>query len=214
MIAEVRQTVSGMRAEFLLLSREGTIGSACFPNNFLFGGSCSCSYRAESFVLQYHPNPPGHNLTRSAPDRRFVPYSILHSGAPYGQLFGRFSRDGFFSRYEYDCLSFGTTEYEMFEVGLGKEGIVYPIYCNIVLAAEIDKDGTVYNNLDCYRLYALDEASMLHAFLLCLYLDARSFANRGEMMKNSVNKTFYLTTNKKLKAKYDPAFKQRVASMP
>lgn len=213
MIAEVRQTVSGMTADFEIVTSEGKIGTAFFPNNFLFGGPCLLYYRSVEYQLQYRPGPLGRNLTRPARDRRYVPYSITCAGQPYGELSGRTSSGGLFSRFDYDGLCVGNTEYEMFEVGLGKAGIAYPIYRNGTMVAEIDKSGTVYNNLDCYQVYAVDESALKNTVLLCLYLDARSFANRGEIMKSSVETLFYLTTNKKLKAKYDSSFKEKVARL-
>jgi len=42
------------------------------------------------------------------------------------------------------------------------------------------------------------------------FLDANSFANRGEIVKSGVNKVYLKTTNKRLIAKYDPAFKARI----
>lgn len=211
MVADVQQTVSGFTAEFEIIGQQGLIGTARFPNNFLVGGPCICLYRTEEYLLQYHPNSLSHNLFRSARHRRIVPYSIEYCGQSYGELFGRISDGNIFSRYEYDCLSLGSTEYEMFEVGLGNSGIVYPIYRNGRLTAELDKDVTVYHHLDHYRLYAEDESALKNAVLLCLYLDARSFANRGQIAVSSVEKTFYLTTNKNLREKYDPNFKHRIS---
>lgn len=67
----------------------------------------------------------------------------------------------------------------------------------------------MYNNLDVYHVTATSEQSFLVTTIFGLYLDASSYAHRGEIVKKSVEKTYYLTTNKKLKAKYDPDFKEK-----
>ena len=70
---------------------------------------------------------------------------------------------------------------------------------------------TVRDNLDRYEGYVVREEDIIPCVLLCLYLDASSFANRGEAVSSSVETTYYKTTNKKLKAWYNPNFK---ASLP
>lgn len=207
MLCELKQTVSGMTAEFVLLAGGQAVGDARFPDNFLFGGPCLCRYRGSSFELTYRP-APGRNLGRPAEEREFVPYLLTQNGAPCGQICAKEVK-GFFSGYGYVAMDLLGRSYEMFEVGLGSKGIVWPIYADGRQVAQLSKGTTVHNNLDEYEICALDTGSELAACLMCLYLDARSYARRGQITTASVEKVFLLTTNKRLKAKYDPTFRER-----
>lgn len=207
MLCELKQTVSALYAEFVLLAGGAPVGDALFPNNFLFGGPCVCHYYNTEYTLTYCP-APGHNLSRSVQEREYVPYAIAQNGAACGQICAK-QTGGFLSRYGYVAMDLFGMQYEMFEVGLGSEGIVWPIYLNGRQVAQLGKPTTVHNNLDEYEICALDRQSELAAYLMSLYLDARSYARRGQITAASVQKTFLLTTNKKLKAKYDPTFRER-----
>lgn len=55
---------------------------------------------------------------------------------------------GFINSFEYIQLATHMRYYDMYEVGLDKAGIVYPIYCNNKLVAEIWKSCRVLDNLD------------------------------------------------------------------
>ena len=69
------------------------------------------------------------------------------------------------------------------------------------------------DNLDAYTLCSLGEWAQRAAVLLCLYLDARAFARRGQIAVASVEKSYLVTFNKALKAKYDPGFHHRAAPL-
>lgn len=213
MLCEVKQTVNALHAAFELFNADGALGDALFPDNFLFGGPCVCHYRQSEFVLCYRPASPGRNLFRGAEDRAWVPYSIAMNGEPCGWICEKEQSSGFFSRFSYSFMELFETEYEMYRVGLGKDGIVYPIFVKGRQVAQIEKPTVVRNNLDEYKLCSLNEEAQRAAVLLCLYLDARAFAHRGQIARSSVEKAFFLTTNKTLKAKYDPNFHARAAQM-
>lgn len=207
MLCEVKQTVSALYAAFSVLADGHAIGDALFPDNFLFGGPCVCHYRGTEYTLTYRCEP-GRNLGKSVEAREYVPYAVAQNGVPCGQICNK-QAGGFFTRYGYNAMDLFGVGYEMFEVGLGSDGIVWPIYANGRQVAQIGKPTTVRDNLDEYEICALDPVSELAAVLLCLYLDARSFARRGQIAHSSVQSMFYLTTNKTLRSKYDPEFRAR-----
>ncbi|WP_394963941.1 hypothetical protein [Candidatus Allofournierella excrementigallinarum] len=213
MLCEVKQTVSGLRAEFTVLEGGQTIGSALFPDNFLFGGPCVLRYRDEELSLRYDPQPPLRNLGRPVEERTWAPYTVASGGQRVGEMCDKMARCGLFSRYGYTAMTLDGVPLEMFEVGLGKEGIVWPVWAAGRQIAQIEKGTTVRDNLDAYTLCSLGEWTQRAAVLLCLYLDARAFARRGQIAVASVEKSYLVTFNKALKAKYDPGFHHRAAPL-
>lgn len=214
MVCEVKQIESALSAAYVVAEEQKPIGKAEFPVNFLFGMPCDISYRDESYHLKYLAMASKEYRENNITLKNIVPYLIKHGEEVYGTLYGKRS-DGFFlTRYGFDCLELSTgTVYDMYEVGLGKAGIVYPIYRDGVQVAEIHKGCVVHNNLDEYTVYAVDQEAQRNAVLLCVYLDGRGFARRGEMTKNYTERVYYKTTNKQLCAKYDPTFRKRAAQI-
>lgn len=214
MVCEVKQIESALSAAYVISDRQNSIGKAEFPINFLFGMPCDISYNGENYHLKYLSMASKEYHKNNVSRKHIVPYLIKKGEEMYGMLYGKRS-DGFFlTRYGYDCLELSTgTIYEMYEVGLGNAGIAYPIYRDGVLVAEIHKGCVVRNNLDEYTVYAVDKEAQKNAVLLCIYLDGRGFARRGEMTKNYVQTVYYKTTNKQLCAKYDPTFSSRAAQI-
>lgn len=211
MLCQVKQTVSGMSASYEIISNAEQIGSAEMPNNFLFGTPCDIFFRDTGFHLKYLHTLSREREKNKVTMRQHLPYAISKDGKSYGKMYAAVSDGNFFTRYGYVCLELPDgAVFSMYEIGLGKDGIVYPIYKGEKIVAEIDKGCVVHNNLDDYSIFAEDEEACMIAVLLCIYLDANSFANRGEIVKSGVSKMYFKTTNKRLNAKYDPAFKARI----
>ena len=211
MLCTVKQTVSSLSAAYEFLSGKEQIGSAEMPDNFLFGGPCSIFIGDSGYHLKYlhllSPDRKKNNVNM----RQHLPYALAKDGKNYGKLYNADAPGGIFSRFGYTCLELlDGTVFSMYEIGLGKEGIVYPIYKGDTIIAEIDKGCVVHNNLDEYSIYAEDEDACQIAILLCIYLDASAFANRGEIIKSGVSNLHFKTINKRLIAKYDPTFKARI----
>ena len=212
MECQVRQVRSDLSAEFVILQGERAVGGAVFPQNFLVGGSCQCRFRGWDCELVYAPGPLGRNFGVPVEERTYMPYTILCGGEVWGGLCDRQVRTGLFSRYGYTALDLAGRSYQMYEVGLGKAGMVWPIWAGEGQAAQIFKAPRVENNLDVYQIRALDRESLRAAVVLCLYLDARSFARRGEIAIASVETQYVYTFNKALKARYDPGFWDRAGA--
>lgn len=203
------QTISNLSAAYELRENDNTIGRASIANNFTCGGSIECTFFTVRFTLSYAPHQQAESWSKPRQEKTDIPYQLFRNGELCGQIFLRTSTGGLLSRFTYFGMQLDECQYAMYPVGLGKEGIKYPIYTGEKQIALIEKAAVVHDNLDCYQVTALGEKEGSVAALFGLYLDARSFANRGEIVKSSIEKTYYLTTNKRLKAMYDPAFKLR-----
>lgn len=213
MLCEVRQTVSGLRAEFAILEGGEAIGGALFPDNFLFGGPCACRYRGEELYLSYRRQPPLQNLGKAVEQRVWAPYTVARGGETVGEMCDKLARSGPFSRYGYTAMTLDGAQLEMFEMGLGRQGVAYPIWAGGRQIAQIEKPCVARDNLDACALCSLGEWAQRAAVLLCLYLDARAYARRGQIAVTSVEKRCLLTFNKAVKAKYDPGFHRRAAPL-
>lgn len=211
MLCQVKQTVSGLSASYEIFNGTEQIGSAEMPNNFLLGTPCDIFFKDTGFHLKYLPTLSGERKKNKVNLRQHLPYALTKDGKSYGKMYSADSSGNIFTRFGYVCLELpDNTLFSMYTIGLGKDGIVYPIYRGDKLVAEIDKGCVVYNNLDAYSIFADDEEACMVSVLFCIYLDANSFANRGEIVKSGVSKVYLKTTNKRLIAKYDPAFKARI----
>ena len=200
----LKQTVSGFQAAYSLINNGAVVSSAEISNNFTFGGAVKATSPLDGslYHLLYKP------LMNPAPSA--VPYVIYDSN---NQEVGRFSILGGgkgFKTYEYYKLEFLNNQYYIFEVGLGKDGIKYPIYCNDVQIALIEKDSVVYNNLDEYNIFAIDANAAFISYLSALYLDIVRYSNRGEVNKKGFQKYYVKTTLQELKNKYNPDFKNQL----
>lgn len=209
MVCEIRQVEADFSASFEINKDNETVGTIDFPFNFLFGSASTIHYEDEVFHLQYLSRLSRQFRESGSKSNQIMPYIIKRNDERIGTLYRRSSEGFFLTRYNYDCLEVQDGTYTMFEVGLGKDGIAYPIFFNDVLVAEIDKGCVVHNNLDLYTVYAVNEESLKMAIVLCTYLDAAEFAHRGEMVKSSAEMLCYKTTNKSLFSKYNPDFKSK-----
>lgn len=93
-----------------------------------------------------------------------------------------------------------------YQVGLGRQGIKFPVYdqWNRQVAL-LERDIVMRNGQDCYQLSALDDESALAAVLLGLYYDWKAFMC-GQSGGRKSQVTVINTLNRRLKEKYDPNF--------
>lgn len=210
MQGEIIQTISNLSANYRIVEGKNDIGQAVLTNNFVRGGTFRFELFGKKYSMGYEPKAQIESWFRKKTDKEDVPYFLYFCDEVCGKVAIRTSEGSIFSRYQYYGMEWKEHYYSMYEVGMGKDGIKYPIYDGDTQIALIEKDTTVYNNLDIYHVTATSEQNFTVASILGLYLDASSYAHRGEIVKQSVEKTYYLTTNKKLKAKYDPEFKEKI----
>lgn len=210
MIFDIVQTVSGMSAAYEALCDGKKIGTAYVENNITNGGSCAWQFMGTAYDMSYQFDQQVKSWLKPKAEKTGIPYKITQEGRHVGDICIKLSEGGLLSRYEYYSLTFGVDAYQLYAVGMGNEGMKYPIYAGDVQIALIEKDTEVRDHLDVYHAYAVDNQAAMVAFLFGLYLDMREFANRGQVSSASYEKSISITINKALKAKYDPSFKSLV----
>jgi hypothetical protein len=210
MIFDIRQTYSGLSAEYEMVSSVQKLGQGTLQNNFIYGGTFHFSFLGKNLSLRYEPLEQAKSWLKKREEKTDVPYSILLDGEVCGIIGIKVSKGGIFSKFDYFAMNYLGKQYSMYEIGLGKEGIKYPVFCGERQVALLEKDTVVYDNLDIYHAFAVDEVAGEIGTIFALYLDARSYANRGKIVKASVEHVYYRTINKKLLATYHPEFKDSI----
>ena len=141
-----------------------------------------------------------------------APWKIFgRTGEAAGSL-ARIRVGNLFSAYFYTELRLQGRVLQAYEIGLGKEGMRYPLYEGDVQLAQVEKDPAVRDNLDAYRLYSLDTFGELAAVLFSLYLDYQDFRSAGEYARGKRSVQYVYTRRKELLARFDPDFRSRCAS--
>lgn len=105
-------------------------------------------------------------------------------------------------------LLLNDVQYIIYEIGMGNEGIKLLVFRGNVQIALIEKASTTIDNLDVYSIYLEDTQASLAVTLFNLYYDFCRFGNHGEASKHSKTMHYVYTTNRELKAKYDPMWKE------
>ncbi len=208
---ELNQTKSGMTAEYELVHAGAVISRACQRNNLTFGGGVEFDSFPDHrpYTLCYQPAESLGNITKKKEDRKSVSYAVLdETGRRRGEIGQQYKKVSFLVSYEYVRLTFDGETCLMYLIGMGKEGMKYPIYDadDDRQIALIEKDTVVRGNLDRYRIAAVDERAAFLAYVCGLYLDTIFYAHRGEVPQKSVQPTYSRPTIRVLTARYDPAF--------
>ena len=151
----------------------------------------------------------GHQITMTpgAKAAGFRPYEIRVDGRTAGTVAQIDVKTGLFSRHQYHEMHLGGRSYELYSVGLGKAGDAGCLYCGNTQLAEIDSEATVRNELYEYEIFAVDDQAAFVSILMCCYMYVRGCYRPGEKPTASTATYVTVTTNKSLKAKYNPDFK-------
>lgn len=215
MICDIVQTKSGFSAEFKMYVAGKQFSYAKLNNNVTFGGSWEFYIdEALTYKTQYKFREQMGNIGKKIEDKKFIPFEIYNGyGEQCGLIFQKETGGFFLSRYPYYEMQLNNLVYTLYAVGMGKEGMKFPIYREEKQVALIEKSYEVHNNLDQYRSYALTTDDNMAACLLCLYIDSLMYSNRGQVVQSSVQKTYKITTNKELKSKYNPDFIRNINPM-
>lgn len=139
--------------------------------------------------------------------KAYRPYELSLESSSTGVVYQTEYNGGFFNKFSFNKLRLFGREYEEFSVSMGKEGKKSPVYFGNHQIALIEKDSVIYNELNHYHIFAIDEESAKIAVIFALYNYTLGPYNSGEKAVQSVRKTTVITTNKTLKAKYNPNFK-------
>lgn len=201
--ASLNQTKSSLSAEFEVVQDGANVYEVKIPFNY--PGYHAEIYESGSlkYSIRWDIGKNLNGVVQKGTNKELAVYNVCD---PSGNIVGHMSRkrSKFWGGYFYFILELGGVEYQLYEVGLGKQGIKLPLYRNEMQVALIEKDITVYNNCDTYQIQFGDKTSLLVSTLLTLYYDNLRFGNHGEVVTNTKKSFYYLSTNKELKQKYNP----------
>lgn len=212
MICKLKQTSSGSSCTYEVESNGEIIATAVQENNITYTGGIKLFINNElKYQTKYDVNQRINDIGKKYYDKNLIPFKILDiNNNECGLACIKEAQTSFFNRYSYTELSLNNEIYYMYCVGMGKEGLKYPIYKGNIQIALMEKENIVINNLDEYVIYMQDDNYLDVALLIALYVDTRFAANRGVYVSSSVHKTYSLTFNKELKSKYNPEYKNMV----
>ena len=136
-------------------------------------------------------------------NKRFRPYNILENSNVIGQIYQTEFKRSIFSKYDYNKCFYKEQEYNLYSIGLGEKS-VNVLFKDNVQIAQIEKDGTIYNDLHNYNIYSIDRESTFISVLMSCYMYIIACYKPGLKITDSVKKVYSKTTNKDLISKYDP----------
>lgn len=208
MISLLRQTISGKNATYVLERGGQTLCTAQAP--VFFSSPGISLFRQGQPWLRITPDLGASLRTRTQNGaRRTAPCAIADAGGTRIGSIAHMREGGLFSAICYMELLLSGRVLRIYEVGLGKEGMKYPIYDGGAQVALIEKEPVVQNNLDAYTLCSLDESGELAALLTALFLDFHRYRNAGERVRGKTSVRYVYTRKKEILATYDPAFRLR-----
>jgi hypothetical protein len=207
-ICDVIQKKSDFSASFEIISNGSATATALLKNNFTFGGTWEYYQNNKlEYKLIYNPQKQFSNLFKPASKKVSTPYNITdENGNICGYIHQKQTGGNIFERYDYFVLNLNDASYNLYPIGMGKNGNKLPIYKGDKQISLIEKDNTVYNNLDKYHITSIGNEENLVACLFALYIDSLIYSNRGKKVTRSIMKSYNLTTNKELLSKYDESF--------
>ena len=131
---------------------------------------------------------------------KFRMYDILVNDNVVGEVYQTIFKKNIFSKYEYIKCVYENNEYCAYEIGLGNKA-VNCIYLENKQIVQIEKDGTVYNDLHEFLIYAKDKQDLLIGLIVSCYMYINACYKPGIKVQKSVVKNYSKTTNKDLLAK-------------
>lgn len=207
MFFEVKQIQKELfTADFSVNKKDTVIGQMRIEGKL---GSMEGKWKGSAFGKEFTLNYGKGNINVESKNV-FRPYSVMLEDGIQGCIYQTEQKDGLFSKMEYHQLILDGIKYNVYPIGFGKEGSKSPVYIGDEQIALIEKDCVVYDELHHYQVTATDEASALIALIFVCYMYTNACFNPGVKVIQSVSKTVSVTTNKKLKQKYDPMFKESV----
>ncbi len=104
-------------------------------------------------------------------------------------------------------------EIEIFDIGLGADHHYIVLLSEGKTVAVIHKDDKVVNYLNTYTIYAEDKEHMDKAIIVAMFFESTAYCDRTAGIGYSVVDSPYYSSQKELRAKYDPTFIERVKAM-
>ena len=201
------QISNGINSEYRILDNSTTLCSVIIPLEILNQKiDLYDNFGNVLYKLSFSPSEVYNNRKRQRREERIKPFSIYTAdGENIGNLYGKRTKK--FNGYLYYELNIYDNLYRIYEIGLGKEGIKIVIEKDGEQVALIEKGTVVRNFNDTYDLYIKGDKGALPVILFTVYYDNIRFGNRGVVGRNIKEVYYFYSTNKELKAKYNPNFK-------
>lgn len=192
-------------AQFVIKRAAEQIGEASLQGRM---GSMEAAIRGTFYNIDFEMTFDRRNALGK---KMFRPYLLKQGGMEVGSVYQTIHKEGMFKSYEYHHMVKDGMLYDLFPIGFGDEGGKCPIYLDCEQIAQVEKDCVVYNDLHNYRIFAADENAAFIAVLFCMYMYVNACYRPGEKAVSSKVKSVSVTTNKLLKEKYNPYFKDGIA---
>jgi hypothetical protein len=111
--------------------------------------------------------------------------------------------------YTYEQLRFGELSYEMYPIGLGDYGIVYPVYRGEKQAALVTRPPWVDDGMYQFTVYVADGTDPVVPILLAMHLFVADFFRPLAALPPGRTNICAITRDLELLAKYDPEFEKQ-----
>lgn len=207
MIFEVRQATTTPNMVWFAVSGEKTIATAISP---LEKGHLNIVIDyLDGSQQRLHYNPNEHEKEESIIDK--LSFKIFQDEKLVGAIVGKNKRvKGFLQSYPYRVMTIHETNYFLYEVGFGSEGLYLCIYKENELITIVEKELRVVNYKDRYTAYCYDQIELELIMPLILYYDITVYGNIMNSSVRSVQWKRVYTIQKELISKYDPTFIPRI----
>jgi len=209
----VTQTRANFSAEYQIKLNDEIYYEAKIPLNFKGRKVEFIKNNDVEYILSFNQLENMKNLGKSYIKQNIMPFYILDKNENVlGHIYQKRTRS--FFGYLYFEMVFENRVYEIYEIGLGKQGIKVPIFCEGIQIGLIEKDKVVYDNMDYYDIISKDDFSAIISSLFCLYYDFVRFGHYAEVAYKTKKTYLLYSTNKELKGKYNADFKKIFALLP
>lgn len=208
MYCKVRQVKSNLIALFEIVSCGKIIATASSKNSFFSSIKMEYSSNGE-FKYHFEFKALKDILNNFKSDtRQDYMFEIQNSDQKFlGGIRHMVEKTNGSKRY-YDELFLDNKAYKMYTIGMWKQGMKYPIYIEDKQVALIEKDAVTKDNLDQYKVYAIDDTTLEIGCILSLYIDLMYYRRNNEIGYGSTN-VEYKSLNQELLPLYDPNFVKR-----
>lgn len=173
-------------------------------------GDWNISIGKDLYTLQTIRHAEGKELSEgTSRSQVFRPYKIEKDGdpSPAGVIYMDEIKTGFLTSIGIKTMRWNGQTYTGYNVGLGKKGMVYPIFLGDDLQiAEARRPYKIENMLYKYDLYCPEERYMIPAILYILYQYTTADYTAGKIVSDYSETKIVITKDKTALSKYDPKF--------
>lgn len=162
---------------------------------------------------------PFKNIGKSVEEKIYSKMTIESNHIECGYACKKKTDGNLLSRYKYYQVILDDQVYTIYCIGLGKEGVKYPVYTNNRQIALIEEKNISFNNNEEYYISTIEDNINSAIILFIGYLKTSERMSEEHNENNNSNKGIDLgdigvnikynkTLNEDLLSKYDPNFKK------